>query len=115
MCTSFELQEIVERIEKLCSENNVDVKRMLTECGLSRNVVDNMKNGSKPSIDKIQAISDYFNVTVDYLLGREKPLPARATAEEWLEILNQMSTEELLNLLDQLTEQLRQKQRDQTN
>ena len=29
-----------------------------------------MKRGQKPSVDKIQAISEYLNCSVDYLLGR---------------------------------------------
>lgn len=65
----FELTEVVERIERLCSEKGVDVKTMLLECQLSRSTVDNMKKGSKPSIDKIQPIAEYFGVTVDYLIG----------------------------------------------
>ena len=27
---------------------------------------------TKPGIDKIQKVADYFDVSVDYLLGREK-------------------------------------------
>lgn len=69
MNVSFQLQEIVDRIERLCAENKIEVKNMLAECGLSRNVVDNMKNGSKPSADKIQAIASFFGVTIDYLMG----------------------------------------------
>lgn len=42
---------------------------MLKECGLKPTVVDNLKKGSIPSVDKVCAIAEYFNVTTDYLLG----------------------------------------------
>lgn len=62
---------LVSNIQKLCDEHGVTVNRMLQECGLHKSVVDHMKNEkpSIPSIDKILPIAEYFNVSVDYLLG----------------------------------------------
>jgi len=51
-------------------------KRKLTIAELERNL--NIANGTigkwgrqKPSIDTLQKLADYFQVSVDYLLGRE--------------------------------------------
>lgn len=42
-------------------------------CGLSRNVIGMYERGEKaPSVDALVSLSDYFGVSVDYLLGREK-------------------------------------------
>lgn len=67
MNNDFDLSIIISNIEKLCGKKNV--KNELLNAGVSRNVVENMKKGSMPSIDKIAKIADYFGVTTDYLLG----------------------------------------------
>ena len=61
---------IAQKIEDLCVSKGVKVKHMLIECGVNKNTVDNMKNGSEPSVGKIAKIADYFDCSVDYLLGR---------------------------------------------
>ena len=47
---------------------------MLVDSGLSKNVLDNMKKGSMPSVDKVAKIADFLEVSVDFLLGRT-PIP----------------------------------------
>lgn len=37
---------------------------------MGKNLFDNMKRGTIPSVEKIHKIADYLNVSVDYLLGR---------------------------------------------
>ena len=64
------LSALVNRIECLCKENNITVKVLLERSLLCGSVVDNMKKGAMPSIDKLIAIADHFNVSVDYLVGR---------------------------------------------
>lgn len=66
----FDLDLLIAKIEDLCARNNIDVKNMLIQCGNKRQDVDNMKNGSKPSIEKILNIANFFDVSVDYLLSR---------------------------------------------
>lgn len=59
---------------------------------------------SSPGVDKVQAIADYFGVTVDYLLGREtgikKELPDLTPKDE-REIAKQL--ENMMNILDDET------------
>ena len=64
------LSKLIERINQLSKNKNISVNKMLSDCGLSKSVVDNMKKGSLPTIDKIQKIADYFDVSTDYLLGK---------------------------------------------
>lgn len=65
----MQLEKLATRIEELCSSRNVKVTRMLLDCGLTKNVLDNIRKGSFPSIDKILAIAQYFNVNIEYLIG----------------------------------------------
>lgn len=70
MTNEFNLEFLIVSIEELCKQRKMSVKSVLEDCGLKRVVVDNMKKGSVPSIDKIFTLANYFDVSVDYLLGR---------------------------------------------
>lgn len=68
----MQLNEVLlSRIQTLINEKGVTVGSMLKECGLNRNLITDLKaKGSIPSADKLDKLADYFNTTVDYLLGR---------------------------------------------
>ena len=70
MTNKYDTTLLAKIIEQLCDEHHIAVKEMLMRSGLNRNVVDNLKKGSLPSVDKIAQIADYFDCSVDYLLGR---------------------------------------------
>ncbi len=72
MKTDFDVNCLVSRIELLCVQNGITKSKLFADCGMSRNTINNLKGGSIPSVDKIASIADYFNVSVDYLLGREE-------------------------------------------
>lgn len=63
-------QLLALKIKELCKANSISVNRMLEEAGVDRNFVFNLSKGCKPSIDKISAIAEYFNVSIDFLVGR---------------------------------------------
>lgn len=64
--------EIAERIKLCAKEHGITVKSALKEAGVGEKMVSNMggKKGSYPQSDKLAQIADYFNCSVDYLLGR---------------------------------------------
>lgn len=64
------LKETTEKIKEMCGKHNISVDKMLKDSQAGTSTVDNMKKGSAPSIDKIIAIANYFDCSVDYLLGR---------------------------------------------
>ena len=43
---------------------------MLIESGAGARTYYNMKRGQKPSYDKILQIAEYFDISIDYLVGR---------------------------------------------
>jgi transcriptional regulator with XRE-family HTH domain len=59
----------LERVKKLCKERGITVARLEEELEIPKNTIYQWKRIS-PSLDKIQSIADYFNVSTDYLLGR---------------------------------------------
>lgn len=60
-----------DRIKELASKRDKSLKDVAIEIGLSENIFYTWKKSS-PKTDVIQKVADYFNVTVDYLLGREE-------------------------------------------
>lgn len=63
-------ERIIQRIDQLSEKQGISRNKMLQACGLSKSVVDNLKKGSMPSADKIEAMADFFGVSTDYLLGK---------------------------------------------
>lgn len=57
------------RIRELANDRNLSLAEIERRLKLSNGIISTWKN-SKPSQDKIELIADFFNVSVDYLLGR---------------------------------------------
>jgi len=62
-------QIMIQIIDTMASERNISRHKLLTNCGV-RNYVDNLLKGQLPKVDTVAKIADYYNVSVDYLLGR---------------------------------------------
>lgn len=61
------------RLFDLMVEKNINAKKISDDTGISTGNISDWKSGrSKPSIEKLELLADYFDVSVDYLLGREK-------------------------------------------
>lgn len=61
--------EILDRIKKLCSSKNISVGDLEKELEFSNGSIYKW-NKTTPGADKVEKVADYFNVSVDYLLGR---------------------------------------------
>lgn len=72
MKNNFNLKRLTNNILFLCRENDVSVSQMERDSGVKKSVIDNMKRGYIPAVDKVALIAEYFNVTVDYLLKNNK-------------------------------------------
>ena len=67
------MSDLYNRIEKLCADNGINITTMCKESGASRASLTDLKMGRKQglSTDTLSKISNYFGVSVDYLLGNE--------------------------------------------
>lgn len=67
----YNVQETRELILHLLKINNTNTSQMLTKLGYNQSLLLDMgRKNTMPSADKIAHIAEYFNVSVDYLLGR---------------------------------------------
>lgn len=60
---------VFERINGLCKENNVTIKKLSEDIGLSDSLIRKWKTTSSPSVDKVKLVAEYFGVSTDYLIG----------------------------------------------
>ncbi len=65
----YDLQLTTNRILKLTQSKKLSVNQMLKNAGLTSSLLDNMKRGRIPSVDKIYIIANYLGCSADYLLG----------------------------------------------
>ncbi|EPI2836442.1 helix-turn-helix domain-containing protein [Listeria monocytogenes] len=73
-----------ERIKKLSAKKGITISQLTSELEMGENSIYRWKT-QKPALDKLQKVADYFNVSIDYLVGRtDKPtidtdIPPEAT------------------------------------
>ncbi len=62
----------LDRIKKICDEHGITVPILEERLKIPNNTIYQWKEGSKrkPSLERLEKIADYFDVSVDYLLGR---------------------------------------------
>lgn len=76
----------------LCKKKNVKPTPLVTSMGLSSSNVSQWKDGSIPRADVLLKISNYFGVSMEYMLSGEKEKPAdgksSGLSEEMMEIVN---------------------------
>lgn len=70
------------RLKELRSEKGITMKRLGEELGFAESTISLYENGKRePDFSTLLTLSDYFGVSVDYLLGREaKKEPAPRVA-----------------------------------
>ncbi|WP_413778098.1 helix-turn-helix domain-containing protein [Caproicibacterium sp. XB1] len=93
-----------EKFEQLLKERNVTPYRVSKDTGVPQSTLSDWKRGrSVPRTEKLQRIADYFNVSVDYLLGneqKEKPTQNVQVRDEHDNIV--VLDEETRDLIDSL-------------
>ena len=59
------------RLKELRTKKGVSQLRLATELNTTQNTISRYETGERePGIDELIKIADYFNVSVDYLIGR---------------------------------------------
>jgi HTH-type transcriptional regulator, competence development regulator len=80
-----------ETIAKLRKEKGLSQYELADRLGFSRGKLSNYEQGSRqPDYDTLKKIADYFDVSIDHLLGREEK---GETKEDSLEEVNKLVKE----------------------
>ena len=62
---------VFDRIKSLADKRGISVSKVALDLGFSENLFYQRKKSS-PKSDRLEKVADYFNVSVDYLLGRSE-------------------------------------------
>lgn len=61
-------------LKTVAAEKNISMKTALEECGIGSNAISHLLHGKEMSYRSLAILADYFDVSIDYLLGRtDKP------------------------------------------
>lgn len=67
----FEPQTFASRLKELRSSKGLTMEALAKEIHGTKAAIGNFENANKkPSLDAVITLADYFNVSIDYLLGR---------------------------------------------
>ena len=60
-----------ERLKELRKEKSITIEKLATDLGSAKSTISRYENGLRePKKDFLEMLSQYFDVSVDYLLGR---------------------------------------------
>ncbi len=90
-----------QRLEELMQSSGITKYRISKAVGCSASTVTNWLNGTAPTGEYLQKISDFFGVSVDYLLGNEEK-PAAPKGSE----LDELVKDELVGFYGDVKKEL---------
>ena len=67
----FDLSKFYSRYIDLLKKHNTSHYHLYKTIKLNNSSITKWKNGSKPKIESLIKIADYFGVSIDYLIGRK--------------------------------------------
>lgn len=60
---------IFQRVSELCREKGISVTGLERELGVANSAIQKWRSATSPSVETIKKVAQYFNVSVDYLVG----------------------------------------------
>lgn len=90
-----------EIFERLLQKHNLSAYKVSKATGVTQSTLSDWKRGrSTPKTDTMQKLADFFDVSVDYMMGRESEEPNAVDKENNPIVLD----DEALELLEELKE-----------
>lgn len=75
-----------DRFKQLREESGLTQEELARRLGVSKGTVGNYESGARTprKLDDLNSLADYFNVEIDYLLGRSNDRPDFTLEELWI-------------------------------
>ena len=85
------MSELYERIAVFCRDKGVSVSGMCVALGMSKSIMSDLNSGKKDGLSQktLAKISDFLEVPVDTLIGKEKKPSENGELDEYLDMLRQ--------------------------
>lgn len=91
-----------ERFYNLCLEHGTKPNPVAEQVGISSGLITKWKHGATPNTEALVKIADFFDVSVDYLLGKSTE-PDKTGNTELEEYLEELRTRPEMKMLFNLT------------
>lgn len=114
-------QNLAETIEALSKEKGISVSSMLQDLEMNKNALFTMKkSGYLPRVESLCKFADYFQCSLDYLLGRtEEPngnqKQLTQNEQELLDIFKNFSERDQIKILGKMEEWISTSRRENIN
>jgi len=72
---------LFDRIKELCKKRGITLQDLAEKTDMSINSLYKWRT-STPSVDKLKKVADYFDVSIDYLMGRDTSEMQKLDPEE---------------------------------
>lgn len=91
--------DLYKTIETYCQKNNIKIADLARNTGLNKTLFSDLKNGRSKtlSIDRLIIIANYFNISLDELVGRKRKTPDDKSSEvidKIMKLLSAMTPEQ---------------------
>lgn len=104
------MSALLDRITDLMEQSGIKAKQLTTELGISNSSFTDWRKGKgSPSLDTVAKISDYFNVSIDYLVRGEEFFSHDETETAKMLDFSNIKDRELLDKFHRLTPELQWK------
>ena len=70
----------VERVKSICKERKIAISKLEVDCGFSNAYISQLRKGTFPN-DRLEIISKYLGVSLDYLMTGKEPTENKYSAE----------------------------------
>ena len=71
----------MHRIIELMEERGLKQSEIMKVCNVGQSTISMWKKGATPNVQTLMILADYFQVSIDYLLGREDDYGNITTAD----------------------------------
>lgn len=106
------MSDFYSRYVNLCAQKRKSLSGVAEDIGLSRTAPNGWKKGKLPNDTTLSKLSVYFGVSVEYLKNGEegkKEAPPVFTEDAMRGLLNDMSAEQLIDIIAKATAKLKER------
>ena len=91
----------MEILKQLRKENKKTQQQVATYLNVSQVAYSKYENGkAEPSFDVLSKLADYFNVSIDTLIGRKSEKRLSEKQNQLLQLLQQLDSDEMEKIID---------------
>lgn len=90
-----------ETIKYLCQKKGISIRKLESDLGFGNGTISGMSD--KSQVNKIEKIANYFNVSIEYLIGCEPTVPEyEPEFVELIDLYSRLNKEQKKTVLDML-------------